>query len=44
VALKTVQDAGPFSRGGDSGSLVVDADNKAVALLFAGGDQGGANG
>lgn len=34
----------PFSQGGDSGSLIVDADRRAVALLFAGGDQGGANG
>jgi hypothetical protein len=37
-------DDGPFCRGGDSGSLIVDADNKAVALLFAGGDFGGTNG
>ena len=34
----------PFSQGGDSGSLIVDADRQAVALLFAGGDQGGSNG
>lgn len=34
----------PFSQGGDSGSLIVDADRKAVALLFAGGDVGGSNG
>ena len=34
----------PFSRGGDSGSLIVDADFRAVALLFAGGEQGGTNG
>ena len=34
----------PFSQGGDSGSLIVDADRKAVALLFAGGDLGGSNG
>jgi hypothetical protein len=34
----------PFSEGGDSGSLIVDADRKAVALLFAGGDLGGSNG
>jgi hypothetical protein len=33
----------PFSRGGDSGSLIVDADRRAVALLFAGSDQGGSN-
>lgn len=36
--------SGPFSRGGDSGSLVVDAGFDAVALLFAGGDSGGSNG
>ncbi|MBI2425188.1 MAG: hypothetical protein HYV27_20345 [Candidatus Hydrogenedentes bacterium] len=35
---------GPFSDGGDSGSLIVDEDGLAVGLLFAGGDQGGANG
>lgn len=34
---------GPFSQGGDSGSVIVDADTQAVALLFAGGDQGGSN-
>jgi hypothetical protein len=34
----------PFSQGGDSGSLIVDDDRGAVALLFAGGDQGGSNG
>lgn len=35
---------GPFSDGGDSGSLVVDGDLYAVGLLFAGSDQGGRNG
>jgi hypothetical protein len=34
----------PFSRGGDSGSLIVDADRRAIALLFAGGEVGGSNG
>lgn len=33
-----------FSDGGDSGSLIVDEDRQAVALLFAGGDSGGSNG
>ncbi len=33
-----------FSDAGDSGSLIVDADLKAAALLFAGGDHGGKNG
>lgn len=33
----------PFSDGGDSGSLIVDEDMNAVALLFAGSETGGAN-
>jgi hypothetical protein len=33
-----------FSDGGDSGSLIVNSEIKAVALLFAGSDTGGANG
>ena len=33
-----------FSDGGDSGSLIVGADFKGVALLLAGGDSGGSNG
>jgi hypothetical protein len=33
-----------FSDGGDSGSLIVNESMEAVALLFAGGDQGGSNG
>ena len=33
-----------FSDGGDSGSLVVDAEMRAIALLFAGGETGGSNG
>ncbi len=33
-----------FSAGGDSGALIVDEAGRAVALLFAGGDQGGTNG
>ncbi len=37
-------DEGPFSQGGDSGSLILDADHRGVALLFAGGDEGGLNG
>ena len=33
---------GPFSQGGDSGSLIFSADGlQAVALLFAGGEEGG---
>jgi hypothetical protein len=34
----------PFSDGGDSGSLIVNAKMQATALLFAGGDSGGSNG
>jgi hypothetical protein len=34
----------PFSDGGDSGSLIVNARMEAAALLFAGGDSGGSNG
>jgi hypothetical protein len=37
-------DDGPFSLGGDSGSLIFDSDRRAVGLLFAGGDQGGKKG
>ena len=33
-----------FDESGDSGSLIVDDDGKAAALLFAGGDHGGRNG
>ena len=33
-----------FSDSGDSGSLIVDAERFAAALLFAGGDHGGSNG
>ena len=33
-----------FSDGGDSGSLIVDRDFKAIALLFAGSETGGTNG
>jgi hypothetical protein len=33
--------ARPFSDGGDSGSLIVDAEMRAVALLFAGSEFGG---
>lgn len=36
--------AGPFSLGGDSGSLIMGEDLRAVGLLFAGSDQGGSNG
>jgi hypothetical protein len=34
----------PFSQGGDSGALIVNSNLQAVGLLFAGSDQGGANG
>ncbi|RUR71064.1 hypothetical protein EJP67_28820 [Variovorax guangxiensis] len=35
--------ARPFSDGGDSGSLIVNSRNEAVALLFAGSESGGRN-
>jgi hypothetical protein len=35
---------GPFSDGGDSGSLIVDRAGCAVAQLFAGSETGGRNG
>ena len=34
----------PFSRGGDSGSLVVNTQRRAIGLLFAGSTTGGSNG
>ncbi|GIG21916.1 hypothetical protein Cch01nite_26400 [Cellulomonas chitinilytica] len=37
-------DAEPFSRGGDSGSLVYREDGVAIGLLFAGSETGGDNG
>jgi hypothetical protein len=43
VEIEGAGDAG-FSDGGDSGSLIVDAELRGVALLFAGSDQGGGNG
>jgi len=43
IEIEGADDAS-FSAGGDSGALVVDAAGCAVALLFAGGDQGGSNG
>lgn len=36
--------SGPFSRGGDSGSLVYRTDGVALGLLFAGSETGGENG
>lgn len=36
--------AGAFSKGGDSGSMVLNDDNEAVGLLFAGTSFGGRNG
>jgi hypothetical protein len=44
VEIEGAAEDKPFSRGGDSGSLIVDADRRAVALLFAGSDVGGSNG
>jgi len=41
-----IEGAGPnaFSAGGDSGSLIVNSEQLACGLLFAGGDTGGSNG
>jgi hypothetical protein len=36
--------AGAFSKGGDSGSIIVDEDGLAIGLLFAGSGSGGSNG
>jgi len=36
-------DSGPFSQGGDSGSLIVDSGHRAVALLFGASNLGGSN-
>ena len=38
--LEIVGNDGPFSLGGDSGSLVLDGGNRAVGLLFAGSETG----
>ncbi|WP_038362318.1 hypothetical protein [Bosea sp. 117] len=35
---------GPFSSGGDSGSLILDDKRRAACLLFAGSERGGTNG
>jgi hypothetical protein len=43
VEIEGAGDA-PFSLGGDSGSLIVDADRRGVGLLFAGSELGGTNG
>ncbi|HEY5752320.1 MAG TPA: hypothetical protein VIT21_04165 [Chthoniobacterales bacterium] len=43
IEIEGMGDA-PFSDGGDSGSLIIGEDKRGVALLFAGGDQGGTNG
>ncbi len=44
-AVEGVEDKKPFSRGGDSGSLIVEAGPRlAVGLLFAGTEVGGTNG
>ncbi|MFI5459097.1 MAG: hypothetical protein ACHRXM_27020 [Isosphaerales bacterium] len=44
IEIEGADDGPPFSLGGDSGALIVGADLCAVALLFAGSDQGGADG
>lgn len=42
VVIETDMARQPFSRPGDSGSLIVDEDGRPVALLFAGSASGGA--
>ena len=42
VVIETDAARQPFSRPGDSGSLIVDEDGRPVALLFAGSASGGA--
>lgn len=45
IEIESVEtDPIPFSSGGDSGSLIVDENLGAVALLFAGSETGGTNG
>ena len=44
VEIEGAEDGQPFSLGGDSGSLIVAADRRAVALLFAASELGGTNG
>lgn len=41
IEIESVVRTKPFCRGGDSGSLIVDEDGCATALLFAGSDEGG---
>jgi hypothetical protein len=38
VVVRGLPPTTPFSQGGDSGSLIVDADRRACGLLFAGAD------
>ncbi|HTV70112.1 MAG TPA: hypothetical protein VMF90_16400 [Rhizobiaceae bacterium] len=42
ITIETVNQSTPFSRTGDSGSLIVDDEGNPVALLFAGSPSGGA--
>ncbi len=42
IEIESTREGKPFCLGGDSGSLIVDSDNLAAALLFAGSDEGGA--
>ena len=43
IEMEGAQDE-PFSRGGDSGALIVNEHREGVGLLFAGSDHGGSNG
>jgi hypothetical protein len=42
--IEIVGARGSFSRGGDSGSFILDRSNRGVGLLFAGSETGGPNG
>lgn len=44
IEIASAEKNKPFSSGGDSGSMIFDADGRACALLFAGSDVGGPSG
>jgi hypothetical protein len=44
IEIASAEKTRPFSSGGDSGSMIFDADGRACALLFAGSDMGGPSG
>ena len=44
IEIQAADNTGPFSLGGDSGSLIITSANEACALLFAGINKGGRHG